>query len=88
MGLDERLSEVEKVLNTEKYMSVADAAHWFWLMATERSAGGRELGEQGGYTYPGGVSLFSTNITPEDWEWYDANAERFVRWMEQQRGLK
>jgi hypothetical protein len=82
MNFNQRLDAIEPALKASTVMSIAATAHWFWLMIQECTEGERVLGERGGYLVPGSVPLFSTNITPEDWKWYEANRERYLEAVE------
>jgi hypothetical protein len=78
MNFDQRLDAIEHVSRAGALMSVAEMCHWFWLFSHECSSGIRELGEQGGYEYPNSKPLFSSNIMPDDWVWFDENRERYL----------
>jgi hypothetical protein len=86
MNYSQRLDSVEAILERGEIMPIAELAKCFCMIATEMTCGRNNGSISAGYQYPNSKSLFDPNFTPEDWEWLDANAERFaqaVRTMEE-----
>jgi hypothetical protein len=78
MNYNHRLDEVSRVLSFGAGMSLAERAKWFAMFATERTDGRTDRIFGAHYEYPGHKPLFDSNLTPEDWQWFDENEERFL----------
>lgn len=71
MNLRDRVEQLE--LRTPMPMTVNEVCKWFAMNADERAIG------RDGET-PGdldGIWIANGRHTPEEWEWYDRNAENF-----------
>lgn len=82
MNYTQRLDEIERQMGGGM-MTIAEESKWFvmWTMVASGQKGEPGISL---YDYPGHEPLFKTPFTPEDWVWYDANAERYEQHMEKE----